>query len=575
MRSAAILIALLGTPAFAWGQDFKRVIPIPLAPAAPPTFPAPPPAPPPTSDPTVLAPALNGLVFVPGLASFEPRGVRPDYVASGVVTTGLPLLSTPAFKAKISPFVGRPLTRSDLEQITAIARQTYVDAERPFLEVSVPEQNVQNGIVQIVVTEYRLGEVKVSGAKHFSDEVIRRLGNLRPGETLTLPRMRRALDDFNQNPFLSVDAVVQPGAATGVSDVVVEAKDRRPFRAYAGYDNQGVPNLGRDEWNVGFNAGDLFGQGNIFSYQYTRSVSGRYTSHSFSDVQPIRGGARLLLFGAYATQKPEIGFGFGSEGHSAQLSGRFSTRLPDYRRLSQTLQVGVDYKSTDNNLDFSGFRLLRTEVAVFQIPIVYSLSVPDKWGRTDIENQAVFSPGDVVSHNGDQDMRRLVPGSEANYVYDRLTVTRTTFLPKGASWIVRGLGQVASDNLPYSEQIGAGGLGSVRGYDSNTLLGSKGFVLSTELRAPPWEVLRRLKKNSPVRDSLQLGVFWDYADLDQVTPFPDLIASGAQLQSIGFNVHYKVADAFSVQLEVGHQLRAAPWADEQDTRAAVVVSIAY
>lgn len=573
--SIAAIAVLAAFPAVGWAQDFERVIPIPPPPQPAPQVQAPPPPPAPGHDKTVLAPALRGLVFVPALSSVEPRGVDPAYVSSGVVSPGLPLLSTPQFRATVAAFIGQPLTRSGLEQITAAVQQTYVAAERPFLEVSVPEQNIQNGIVQVVVTEYRLGEVTVSGPDHFSDSLIRRYGNLRPGEVLTLPRMRRALDDFNQNTFLSVDAVVQPGATTGYSDVVVEASDRRPIRVYAGYDNQGVPNLGRAEWNVGFNAGNVFGAGHILSYQYTRSLTGRYQSHSFSDVIPMHGGTRLLLFGAYAKQKPEIAFGFGSEGHSAQLSGRFSHRLEDIGGASQTFQIGLDYKNTNNTLEFQGFRLLRTDVDIVQIPFIYNLSIPDDWGRTDIENLAVFSPGDVTVHNGDADIRRLVPGSDATYGYDRLTVTRTTHLPGDATWIVRGLAQIASTNLPYSEQVGAGGLGTVRGYDSNTALGSEGYLFSTELRAPPFSLVRLLEPNTPVRDSLQLGVFWDYADLDQRRAFPDLLASRTQLSSVGFNIHYSMENAFVVQFEIGHQLREAPGADERHTLAAVVLSLSF
>lgn len=572
LLASAVLVA---APAAVRAQDFERLIPVPPPPRPAPQIQTPPAPPAPAGDRAVLAPALNGLVFVPGLTSFEPRGVHPDYVADrSIATPGLPLLATPEFAARLEPLLGRPLTRSGLEEITSAVREAYIDAERPFLEVSVPEQNIQNGIVQIVVTEYRLGEVKVSGAKHFSDSLIRRYGNLKPGEALTLPRMRRALDDFNQNAFLAVDAVVQPGQATGYSDVIVEARDERPIRLYWGYDNQGVPNLGRAEWNVGFNAGNLFGAGQIFSYQYTRSFTGRYQSHSFSDVIPMHGGTRLLLFGAWAKQKPEIAFGFGSEGHSAQLSGRFSHRLEDIGSASQTYQIGLDYKNVDNNLEFQGFRLLRTNVEIVQIPFVYSLSIPDAWGRTDIENLAVFSPGDITVHNSDEDLRALVPGSDATYGYDRLTITRTTRLPGDVTWIVRGLGQIASTNLPYSEQIGAGGLGTVRGYDSNTALGSQGFLLSTELRTPAFSFARLLERDSPVRDSLQLGVFVDYADVDQRTAFPDL-RSGAELASIGFNIHYNLEDAFAVQFEVGHQLRRAPGADDRHTLAAVVVTMGF
>lgn len=558
----------------AHGQDFKRVVPkLPDQPETP-QITVPPEAPPAAQDTTVLIPQLNGVVFVGGLDRLRTGGVGTEAAPGGVAAPDLPPLTDPAFTARIKPYLGRPLTRADLDAIVHLVRDAYRASGRPFMDVGAPPQNVQSGVLQVVVTEYRVGEVSVAGNKAFSSGLIKRLGGLESGDILTLPRMRDALDDYNQNPFLTVNAVLKPGTETGTTDVALQAQEQRPFRVYAGYDNQGVHTLGRDEWNVGFNWGNVFGTGQILSYQFTRSFSGRYQSHSVSDVIPLFDGDKILLFGAYATQVPEISEYFNSEGHSGQASFRYVHKLPGTATVKQSVQVGFDYKRVDSNLEFAGFEIFDSAIEIAQFPVVYDLAVSDRYGRTDVENLLVYSPGGLTTHNTDEAMNQLVPGSDSTYVYDRITATRTTYLPHDVTWIVRALGQIASDNLPYSEELAAGGLGSVRAYDTNIALGSQGVMFSSEFRAPAFSPLRLLKLHSPVEDQMQFGVFYDYGYLTQKTSFPDL-PDDLTLSSIGFNVHYNFGQMFNLQLEVGHQLRRSPDTGEHDTKVAIVTSVAF
>ncbi|GAA0652484.1 ShlB/FhaC/HecB family hemolysin secretion/activation protein [Brevundimonas lenta] len=563
----------MGAPGLAWAQDFERVAPKP-----PPRTPVPEVSAPPTpeavsGDQTVMVPQLTGLVFVDGIGALQTDGVDPAGLTDGVYTASLPLLSDPEFLDRIRPYLGRPLTRSDLDRITGLVSETYRAAGHPFIEISVPPQNVQSGVIQIVVTEYRVGEVRVEGNEYFSDDVILRMGDLRRGETLTLPRLRTAVERFNENPFLSIDAVVEPGAETGYTDVVLQAEDRSPARVYVGYDNQGVPTLGRDEWYMGANWGNAFGQGSVISYQFTRSFTGEYFSHSASAVIPMRGGDKVLLFGAYSEQSPDLGFLFDSEGQSGQASVRYVHNLPDSGPVSQSLQIGFDYKRADSNLEFFGFRILDTAVEVAQFPLVYNLSATDRWGQTDAENVLVLSPGDMTSHNTTEDLRQLVPGVNATYLYDRLSVTRTTFLPGNATSLTRVMAQLSTGNLPYSEQIGGGGIGSVRGYDTNSALGSEGILFTQEFRAPPINV-PRMFDGAPGTDWLQFGVFWDFAYLKQDRVFPD-VPNTDKLSSIGINAHYNVGRYFNLQLELGHQLLKAPFAQDRETRLAMIMTLSF
>lgn len=573
IRLALFACAALA-PALGHAQSFERVAP--KLPGQPPTpsVEAPPATTPASQDPTILVPQLKGVVFVDSLASLQPRGVDPVVVPAGVAVRGLPVLASPDFAAKVQPYMGRPLTRADVDAIGNLVRETYRAAERPFIDVSVPPQNVQNGIVQVVVTEYRLGKVSVTGNQHFSSRRILKMSDLKSGDVLTLSALREDLDGLNQNPFLAISAMVRPGQETGQSDLILVARDQRPVRFYVGYDNQGVRTLGRDEWNVGVNWGDVFGTGQIFSYQFTRSFSGRYTSHSASDVIPLDGDHRLSIFGAYASQRPEIATGFDSQGHSAQLSGRFVSDLPSSPTRKQNLQVGVDYKRTDNNLEFSGFQLLDTNVELVQLALIYNLALTDKHGQTVIDNTLVYSPGDLAKYNTDDAIRQLNPFSGETYGYDRLAVTRTTSLPKDFTWILRAMGQMASRDLPYSEQIGGGGLGVVRGYDPNTALGSEGVLLGTELRLPAFSPLRLFDKKASGQDQLQFGVFWDYANVSEPRPLPDL-PKRVKLESVGVNAHYSFAQRFSLQLEIGSQLRDAPGETKRDTQAAFVVLVGF
>lgn len=571
LAGVAVLTGAALLPATAAAQDFERRLPkAPPLPATP-EVPVPPETPPPPADATPILPLLRGLVFVDGPGALQPAGIAPEGAESGISVRGLPLLAGPAFDAAVRPYLGRPLTRADLDAVVRIVQDTYRATEHPFVDVSVPPQNVQSGVVQVVVTEYRVGAIEVTGNRHFSTRLIRGMSDLDPGEVLTLPRLREALDDYNQNSFLTVDGVLRPGRGTGTTDLVLEAHDRLPLRVYGGYDNQGVATLGRDEWFVGFNWGNVLGTGQILSYQFTRSFEGRYTSHSASDVIPLSPNDKLLVFGAYATQKPKIADLFDSKGHSGQVSARFVHDLPRSGALRSSMQLGIDYKRADNNLEFLGFRVLDTAVEVFQFPVVFTGTVDDRLGQTVIENQMVFSPGGVTRYNHDADLQQLVPYAKATYAYDRISVTRTTWLPYRMSWVLRGMAQFATSNLPYSEQLAAGGLGSVRGYDPNTALGSEGFLLKTELNAPAFSVI---SGSGALTDQMQLGLFVDYGKVWQQRRLPDS-PKNAELVSVGGKAHYTLGRYLDLEVDLGHQLQKAPFARDRDTRLAVMATVGF
>src|SRR5262249_40509221 len=90
---------------------------------------------------------------------------------------------------------------------------------------------------------------------------------------------------------------------------------------------------------------------------------------------------------------------------------------------------------------------------------------------------------------------------------------QSTRLPLNATWVMRLTGQTSDTNLIPSEQLGAGGDDTVRGYDERAANGSVGFLASQELRSPAFALLNPARPDSGPSewdDAFQILAFWDY-----------------------------------------------------------------
>jgi hemolysin activation/secretion protein len=149
-----------------------------------------------------------------------------------------------------------------------------------------------------------------------------------------------------------------------------------------------------------------------------------------------------------------------------------------------------------------------------------------------------------------------VPFAHAKYLYGDLDVTRVTQLPFNTTSILKAQAQLANSNLLSSEQLGAGGVESVRGYDERTASGSEGLLLSSEFRSPPIGMIDPLFGAS-TGDQLQGDVFWDFGHVREHkgsagTP------NSETLQSVGAGFHYTLDRFVDLRFEYAWQLRKPP-----------------
>ncbi|MCE0497647.1 MAG: hypothetical protein LV481_06855, partial [Methylacidiphilales bacterium] len=501
-----------------------------------------------------LLPMLKGLVFVGSSDQVHAKGV-PGVV--GVKADGIPILQKTEFQAVTSQYIGQPLSLYDLKQLVHDVIVYYKHHDRPIVDVSVPEQDITSGVVQIVAVEGRLGTVRVEGNHWFSTTDI--AGNIRlhPGDPISGRIVSEDAAWLNANPFRQVDLVYTPGSQPGTTDIVLKTEDRMPLRTYVGYENSGNQFTGNDRWLAGFNWGNAFGLDQQINYQFTANNQySLYNAQSGSWTIPLPWRHTLTFFGSYSQSKPDTDNPlFTQNGYSWSASGRYTIPLPGTATFSEEFVGGFDFKRSNSDLFFGGAPVYTTLVDVDQFMAGYNASLVDHYGSTSLNSSFFFSPGGMSEYNHEAQFQASQAGANAHYYYFLEQLNRITKLPYDFSLATKILGQVSSGTLVGSEQFGIGGYATVRGYDERVVNGDSGIVFSNELRTPPVS-LGHLFGMAGASDQLQFLGFLDYGSVtnNQAITGPE---SSSTLIGIGPGVRYLIDPYFSLRADYGFQLRDA------------------
>jgi hemolysin activation/secretion protein len=512
-------------------------------------------------DNTVVVPSLKGLTFLGSAQDVKKTGVD----SQGVSLVGVPLLNSDDFKEEVVAYLGEPVTFKDLNQITSKVSAFYKHANHPLVDVVVPEQDVTSGVIQVVVNEFRVGEVRVEGNRWFSDNIVSAPVSLRHGDTIDTQKLLNEMNAANSNPFRRVDLVYQPGQP-GYTDLVLNTQDRFPVSVYTGFDNSGTPATGRSRWNMGATWGNALWHDEQLSYQFSASdnffsgngVGGAaFISNSLNWTIPVRARDSISIFGNYQKAVPNVGTDFGFVGKSGQASIRYSLALPRFSRFNETVQLGYDFKTTNNNLAFGGTQVSRTNAEIDQFPLTYAANLTDRLGSYAFTTSLVFSPGSLSPNNKTNDFQpgtfqSGVFGAQARYTYWRSDFTRLTKLPYKGVYAFRLLGQTSSTNLLYTEKLTGGGPDILRGYDPNSVYGDSGIVMTNELRTPALKPFAEYGLGQ-----VQLCVFWDYGHLQAVHNFPGQLNSVAA-SSVGTGLRYDLRSNLTSSVTYGRALIQLP-----------------
>ncbi len=495
-------------------------------------------------DPRILVDELKGLIFVDHpdqvvVGKLDVRGIqiRGEY--------GLSMLRSPRFNRLAQPYLGSPISIRRLNEIVRDIIRFYRQNDQPVVDVSIPEQDITDGVVQIIVTEARVGEVWVRGPRYFDPCVLANQVYVSSGQRIYESTLKEDLRWLYRNPFRQVELELEPGDNRGETDIIFNVTDRLPVRVYTGYEDTGnrPTHLERVFW--GFNWANALNRDDQAGYQYTTDEDfNRLEAHSayYSTALPNRD--IVTFYGGYASFKAPNGQ-TNSDGVSWQILARWYRELESVGRYEHGITAGFDFKQVSTNLEFLAIPISSSPYDVAQFMCGYHGKKFDGCGAWLGGADFYYSPGMLGGHNDLAAYQQVRPGATPHYFYVRSHLERRTNLTCHLEFVARFTGQLAEGNLVPSETLGLGGYNSIRGYDQYAAIGDSGYFANLELWTAPVPVISD--------DQLRFLCFYDFGDALAHTNVLGLDPS-IDLQSVGAGLRYNLRQRVEVRAEYGWQL---------------------
>lgn len=418
-------------------------------------------------------------------------------------------------------------------------------------------------MLQVVIYESRVGQILSNCGRFFSESAIFKEIRLNCGDLIDSHCLLTDVSWLNQNPFRQTNVIFAPGQCEGTTDIELYTRTRFPVRVYVGTDNTGNPLTSRTRLFAGINWGNAFYLNHIASFQYTASPDfHKFQAYTGSYQIPLPWRHTLTAFGGYSTVHPKLPGGFDARpAWSAQASGRYKMPVgKTYGPLLQFVQVGYDFKETNNNVEFADTVQEVVETGLVQLgqfELGYHLSYFDMFHSVYFDVDLFFSPADRwFKDQTPRKFNNLQPGADPIYVYVDVTLSdEWMFTCSGWSIYYQVRGQYSNKILLPSEQFGLGGWSTVRGYIERIVNFDNAVCLNFQLQTPNWDLFAN---KTDIEKNFYGLFFVDYgwgAPHKVVNPTnTNLDPSSKHLVGIGPGVRYQLGNFFDARLDLGFHL---------------------
>jgi hemolysin activation/secretion protein len=463
---------------------------------------------------------------------------------------GAHLLKNVEVEEAVYPYLGPGRTPDDVEKARAALEKAYKDKGYQTVVVEVPQQQVRGGVVMLKVVEEKVGRLRVHGSRYYSLEDIKKSApSLAEGTVPNFNDVTRDIVALNQLADRRVTPVLKAGAEPGTVDIDLNVKDTNPLHGSVELNNRYSADTTELRVNGSVSYNNLWQAGHSIGASYqvapqrpddAQVFSGFYLAR-FPDVKWLS----LMLQGTKQDSNVSTLGGTSVAGKGQSIGARAIIALPPLKDYYQTLSIGFDYKHFDQNIVVSGSKIL-APITYYPFSVNYGGTWIGKGHETEFNASVNFHFRGLGSGTTEFDTRRY--NADGGYIYLRSDLAHTQDLPFGFQMYGKVQGQVTNQPLVDSEEIGGGGLGTVRGYLESEVLGDNGVFGSLELRSP------------------SLGDWWKNVITDWrvyafgeggVVTVNDALAeqtSEFNLASVGVGTKMKLLGHFNGSLDVGMPL---------------------
>ena len=420
-------------------------------------------------------------------------------VVRSFLLTGGASVEPAAVQAVLAGWVNRPVGLSDLRQATRAVEDLF--RSRGWLaRVSLPEQDITDGVVRMSIVESRMGRVQFpQGVAPLRPELSARVRSilawhLPAGEPLNLMALERALLLADDLPGVRVQGGLKASDLPNSTDVVASISAEGALRGDASLDNAGNRATGAERANVWVNLLSPLGLGEQLSLGGSASPGSQYVSFDASAPIPgdpglrgwrMVGSASALNYRVLERRNNTTGLAPDGTGTTLGASLQYPlvrTALSNWAVSAGVLQTRLHNR--DDNVTL-GSRETVSRTRIDALSLSLNGNQFDRWyGGGAISAGLALVSGDLslrgsprsAIDNNDQSV-----STQGRFTKLRWNASRLQTLGVGTSLLAATTGQFASTNLDASEKMYLGGMNGVRAYPNAEAGGSTGTRVSLDL----------------------------------------------------------------------------------------------
>jgi hemolysin activation/secretion protein len=448
----------------------------------------------------------------------------PKVYVSEIRLTGFTVFTAEELKKITAPYENRVVSSSELEDLRVALTRYYIDNGYINSGAVLPDQQVVDGVINMVIVEGKLTDYEVVGNEHLSSNFLVKRLKLGAGPPLNVNELQEQIQIILESPVIeTINSALRPGDRPGEASLTTEVKEGPRFQFIPVVDNRLSPTLGEVRGVLPVYFYDLTSYGDVLSASvgFSEGLKEGYANWAI----PLNAhDTTLSLFADYSNADIVEGSFSVLDIENQTSTLGFMVSHPFYRTPRQkfSMALGFNLRTSESELLGSGFAFTPGVPPDGKVDLSI-IRFSQDWTSRSLDSvlaaRSLFSFGidafDSTVNEGDD------PSGEFVVWLGQFQYAK--FLgEKAGQLIFRTNLQYTNDPLFSMEQYAVGGALSVRGYRQNTLVRDRAYDLSLEYRYP-------LMKDASGRNVLALAPFVDAGGGNNNVlpngPNPDFISS--------------------------------------------------
>jgi hemolysin activation/secretion protein len=442
----------------------------------------------------LMASLVSSQVWAQGATSpsvRQPAAAQPSpsFAIRGFNIKGDNPLSSAQTSQVLAPFLRTDATIETLQKATSALEAALREAGFGLHKVALPPQEVGDTVI-LEVVKFTIGRVIVTGNQHFDEANVRAsLPELSEGQAPNFRTLAVQTAMLNENPSKQATIALKEASESDKIDATVQVRDARPWFVALSLSNNGNDSSGNDRFTISAGHNNLWNSDHQAVLAYTTSLERTGDVRQWGLNYKIPFYAARGTLGLSATKSDVLGT-FGSftstgVGRTAGVNYTIANEPEGGRRSFVTISfddrlfgaskingisVGVNRRSRPLSMSYQVKNASDTAVWAYNLEL--SANLGSGSGNTVAAYRSEYS-----STTGQGISSRSFGILRAGQQY-------TSSLGKSWLWSIRSQWQLSNTALISGEQLGLGGVSSVRGAPDRAISGDGGVQANLEVTTP-------------------------------------------------------------------------------------------